>query len=39
MTQQTLKNKQFNIHKTGVKIDIKHNVRMALWKIQFGLLD
>ena len=29
MTQQTLKNKQFNIHKTGVKINEKHNVWMA----------
>ena len=29
MTQRTLKNKQFNIHKTGVKINEKHNVRVA----------
>ena len=29
MTQRTLKNKQFNIHKTGVKINERHNVWMA----------
>ena len=29
MTPQTLKNKQFNIHKTGVKINEKHNVQVA----------
>ena len=29
MTQRTLKNKQFNIHKTGGKINEKHNVLVA----------
>ena len=29
MTQRTLKNKQFNNYKTGVKINKKHKVGMA----------
>ena len=29
MTKRTLKNKQFNIHKKGGKINEKHNVRVA----------
>ena len=33
--QRTLRNKQFNIHnKTGIKINEKHNVRVAFVEIQ-----
>ena len=40
MTQRTLKNKQFNIHnKTGVKINEKHNVRVAFVKKSYGHLN
>ena len=40
MTQRTLKNKQFNIHRTGVKINEKKIMcKWPLWKIQFGQLD
>ena len=40
MTQRTLKNKQFNIHnKTGVKINEKHNVRVAFMEKIYGPLN
>ena len=33
--RKTLRNKQFNIHnKTGIKINEKHNVRVAFVEIQ-----
>ena len=34
MTQRTLRNKQFNIYKTGMKVNEKHNVRVAFVEIQ-----
>ena len=39
MTQRTLKNKQFNIHKIGVKINEKYNVWVALVEKGFGQLN
>ena len=38
--QRTLKNKQFNIHnKTGMKINEKHNVRVAFVEKSYGHLN
>ena len=38
--QRTLKNKQFNIHnKTGMKINEKHNVRVAFMEKSYDQLD